>query len=86
MMISAVISTPSAGGAERGEHDRAGDPVLAAQAEDQPGDVREQIALLLTNRATEPAIQQALQFVLRTDPDLQVCWAASYAMRLADPS
>jgi hypothetical protein len=71
MMISAVISTPSAGGAERGEHDRAGDPVLAAQAQDQPGDVREQIAL---------------QFVLRTDPDLQVCWAASYAMRLADPS
>ncbi len=62
-------------------------PVLLDRLAHDPCEyVREKIALLLTNRAAEPAIQQALQSALRTDPDLQVRWAASYAMRLTDPS
>jgi HEAT repeats len=58
--------------------------LLDRLAHDPSPYVREKIALLLTNRAAEPAIQYALQPVLRTDPELRVRWAASYAMRLAD--
>jgi hypothetical protein len=70
--------------AERGADDPRTRQVLLDRLEHDPSDLaRNQAATLLAPLAQDETIRKALQDAADQDEDLQVRWAARYALRLA---
>jgi hypothetical protein len=60
--------------------------VLNRLAEDPDPEVRRTAALRLAGRATGDAVREALEYAAAEDEDLNVRWAARYALKLAASS
>ena len=69
---------------ERAAEDPRTLPVLLDRLEHDPSHfAREHAAVFLASRARDQPVLQALRDAARQDEDLQVGWAARYAIRLA---